>query len=97
MARKTVAGTPRLTGTHTSDMVIHMKTTLNIDDTTMRAVKSEAARRRQTMSELVEAALRTIVLPQTSTVKLPPLPSFRSGGLRVNVANRDELYRVMEW
>jgi len=85
-----------LTEFHIYDMVNHMKTTLNIDDTTMRAVKSEAARRRQTMSELVEAALRTIVLPQPSTVKLSPLPVFSSGGLRVNVANRDELYRVME-
>ena len=91
-----VARTRRLTTIHIDDMVIHMKTTLNIDDTTMRAVKSEAARRRQTMSELVEAALRTIVLPQPKAAVLPPLPRFSSGGLRVNVANREELYRVME-
>jgi len=78
------------------NMVIHMKTTLCIDDMTMRAIKCEAARRRQTMSELVEAALRTIVMPQAPAIDLPPLPRFSSGGLRVNVANRDELYRVME-
>lgn len=72
-----------------------MKTTLNIGDVTMRELKREAARRRQTMSELVEEALRTIVEPRPSAVTLPPLPAFGSGGLRVNVANRDALYDVM--
>jgi hypothetical protein len=76
-------------------MVIHMKTTLNISDVTMREVKREAARRQQTMSEMVEAALRTIIEPVQRGAKLPPLPQFRSGGLRVNIANRDTLYDVM--
>ena len=77
-------------------MVIHMKTTLNISDVTMLEVKREAARRRQTMSELVEAALRALMEPQQREVDLPPLPEFGGGGLRVNVANRDALYNVME-
>jgi len=77
-------------------MVIHMKTTLNISDVTMREVKREAARRQQTMSEMVEAALRTIVEPEPRAARLPPLPEFGGGGLRVNVANRDALYNVME-
>lgn len=72
-----------------------MKTTLNISDVTMREVKREAARRRQTMSEITEAALRTIVEPVQRRLKLPPLPKFGSGGLRVNVASRDALYNVM--
>ena len=76
-------------------MFFHMKTTLNISDVTMRAVKREAARRRQTMSAMVEAALRMIVAPEQRKVKLPPLPEFGSGGLRINVANRDALYSVM--
>lgn len=78
------------------DMVIHIKTTLNISDATMREVKREAARRGQTMSDLVEAALRTLVEPGRREAKLPPLPKFNSGGLRVNVANREALYSVME-
>lgn len=77
-------------------MVIHMKTTLNISDKTMIEIKREAARRRQTMSELVEAALRAIVEPEQRDFKLPPLPAFNGGGIRVNVANRDSLYNVME-
>lgn len=77
-------------------MVILMKTTLNISDATMLEVKREAARRRQTMSELVEAALRAVVEPEQRDVELPPLPAFSGGGLRVNVANRNALYNVME-
>ncbi len=77
-------------------MVIHMKTTLNISDVTMREIKREAARRRQTMSEVVEAALRAVVESNPEERELPPLPEFSSGGLRVNVSNRDALYNVME-
>ena len=77
-------------------MLFHMKTTLNISDTTILQVKREAARRRQTMSEFVEAALRAIMEPEQRKVDLPPLPEFSGGGFRVNVANRDALYNVME-
>lgn len=77
------------------DMYFHMKTTLTISDSTMRELKREAARRRQTMSELVEGALRIVIDPSKPPVALPPLPAFSSGGLRVNVADRDALYNVM--
>lgn len=77
-------------------MVFHMKTTLNISDATMLEVKREAVRRRQTMSELVESALRAAVKPGPRKAPLPPLPVFSGGGLKVNVANRDALYSVME-
>jgi len=84
-----------LTYFHSGNMVIHMKTTLNISDVTMREVKREAARRQQTMSEVVETALRIIVSPPKTTTELPALPEFSSGGLRVNIAHRDALYDVM--
>jgi hypothetical protein len=48
------------------------------------------------MSELVESALRMLFGSQKKTAKLPPLPEFDSGGSRVDVANRDALYEVME-
>lgn len=79
-----------------SHTVIHMKTTLTISDATMREIKREAARRGQTMSELVEAALRALLEPRQREVALPPLPEFPGGALRVDVANRDALYSVME-
>lgn len=76
-------------------MVFHMKTTLSISDSTMRAVKREAAKRGQTMSELVESALRQTLSQSKRVAKLPPLPSFSSGGSRVDVSDRNALYDTM--
>jgi hypothetical protein len=73
-----------------------MKTTLSISDATMRAVKREAARRGQTMSELVESALRQALSRTKPVAKMPPLTSFSSGGSRVDVSDRDALFNAME-
>jgi plasmid stability protein len=78
-------------------MVSHMKTTLNIDDTVMAQLRREAARQGRTMSELVEAALRLLFTSRRQQpVELPPLPSFRSGGHLVDIADREALYQAME-
>src|SRR5436190_24126097 len=64
------------TYSHITDMVFHMKTTLNIDNTVMSRLRREAARQDKTMSELVEAALRLLfhVRKRPGKKKLPPLP-----------------------
>jgi hypothetical protein len=77
-------------------MVFHMKTTLNIDDTVMSQLRREAARQGRTMSELVETALRLLFAAKRRQSELPPLPTFRSGGHLVDVADRDALYHAME-
>ena len=77
-------------------MVFHMKTTLSIDDTVMDALRREAVRSGRTMSELVETALRQLLQARHEPPHLSPLPSFDSGGARVDVSDRDALYRVME-
>ena len=77
-------------------MVIHMKTTLNIDDSVFSRLKQEAARQRKTMSELVETGLRLLFRTVKEQRDLPPLPTFRSGGHLVDISNRDALYDVME-
>lgn len=78
-------------------MVFHMKTTLVIDDQIMRRLKQEAARRRRTVSELVEAALRLFLeKPGKSQPALPPLPTFDGGTSRVDIADREALYQAME-
>jgi plasmid stability protein len=77
-------------------MVIHMKTTLNIDDGVMLQLKREAARQGRTMSDLVETALRLLLASRPRRAKLPALPSYRSGGALVDVADRDALYHAME-
>ena len=76
-------------------MVIHMKTTLNIDDTVMAELKQEAARQGRTMSELVESALRLLLSAQRQPIELPPLPTFHSE-LLVDIDDRNALYEAME-
>lgn len=73
-----------------------MKTTLVIDDTVMTRLREEAARTGQTISDLVEAALRVFLERKKRQPELPPLPSRKCGELLVNVASRDELYDLLE-
>ena len=77
-------------------MVIWMKTTLNIDDSVMALLKREAARRGCTMSKLVESALRLLLTAKECPRSMPPLPSFKSGGAMVEIADREALYDAME-
>ncbi len=80
-------------------MVFHMKTTLNIDDTVMQRLREEAARRQTTMSALVEAGLRLILdedAGRSAERALPPLPSWNAGPELVDIANREELYAVLD-
>lgn len=80
-------------------MVFHMKTTLNIDETVMRRLREEAAQRGTTMSALVEAGIRRVLTTRArsdaQSANLPPLPTWSSGGFRVDISNREELYRIM--
>lgn len=77
-------------------MVFHMKTTLVIDDGVMARLKRESARTGRTMSEIVETALRRFLQTRPDRVELSPLPSFKSGGALVDIADREALYRAME-
>src|SRR5437870_5409053 len=87
-----------LTYSHITDMVFHMKTTLNIDDTVMARLRQEAARQQKTMSELVEAALRLLFhsAQQSKKKKLRPLPKFHGGGCQIDISNREELYSILD-
>ncbi len=76
-----------------------MKTTLNIDDSVMRRLRSEAARRETTMSALVEAGLRRILADPGAAAAQgapPPLPTWRGGEPLVDIANREVLYAAMD-
>jgi hypothetical protein len=77
-------------------MFFHMKTTLTIDDTVMKALKREAAASGRTMSELVETALRMLLGNRRPAADVPELPVFDGGSARVDIANRDALYDLME-
>jgi plasmid stability protein len=84
-----------LTYYHIERMVIHMKTTLNIENGVMRSLKMRAAREGRTMSELVETALRRLLDEQPVEKDLPPLPVMVAREL-VDVSDRDALYRALE-
>jgi hypothetical protein len=75
-----------------------MKTTLNIDDTVMARLREEAVRQRKTMSELVEAALRLLFhsAKRSKKKKLRPLPTFHGGRCLVDIANREQLYSILD-
>jgi hypothetical protein len=73
-----------------------MKTTLVIDDTVMARLRREAAQQGRTISDLVEAALRSFLEKDPARGALPPLPVFDGGGTYVDVADRQALYQAME-
>lgn len=86
-----------LTHFHIDCMVFHMKTTLIINDDILIKLKEEAARRKTTISELVESALRLMLDTNKSTKKdLKPLPTFDLEGSYVDISNREELYKAMK-
>ena len=77
-----------------------MKATLEIDDALMQRLCEEAARRGTTESALVEAGLKHIldVCDKTTPDKdsRPPIPTRLSGGILIDISNRDELYRIFD-
>jgi len=74
-----------------------MKTTLMIPDPIYRRLKQRAAAGRRTISSLLAELLDAGLRAETSKRQaLPPLPSFNLGGARVDIADRDALYRAMD-
>lgn len=79
-------------------MIFHMRTTLVIDDALFRELKRRAAEENRTLSEVTQEALRRgLARPQrprpTGRVRLP---SFSMGRPRVDLADRDQLYDLLD-
>lgn len=86
-----------------------MEVTFEIDEEVLERLREEANRCGETMSSLVESALR-MALPagkirlhgerqpveSSADDPLPPLPTWKSGGFLVDISNREELYRVLD-
>ena len=77
-------------------MISHMKITLVIDDHVLDRLRREAAKRKQTVSALVESALSKFLERQAPRGPLPRLPAFDGGGASVDVADREALHRAMK-
>lgn len=77
-------------------MLFPMKTTLIIPDHLVRELKRRAARRGQTLSAVVAEVLRQGLEAPPADEELRPLPTYRMGRPKVDVADRDALYRAMD-
>jgi hypothetical protein len=81
-------------------MSFHMtRTTLVIDEQRLVDLKRLAAARRQTLSAVVDEFLRQGLERARHPKRSKPssaLPSFPMGKPRVNIADRDQLYEVLE-
>jgi hypothetical protein len=88
-----------LTDFHIINMVICMKTTLNLDDTLMRTVKEQAARTGNTVTSLVESALRELVHRERKPVRGYQFRWKTVGGAMrpgVDLVDRDQLLSELE-
>lgn len=80
-------------------MLMHMRTTLNIDDAIMKLVKKRAAESGRTITELVEHALQREVSGQQPraarfTLRWNAVAGKAQPG--IDLADRDSLYDAME-
>ena len=63
-----------------------MRTTIDIDDELLLAVKAHAAEERKTLKATVEEALRDLLArPRRGVADAPPIPVFRGRGVQPGV------------
>ena len=71
-------------------MLLCMRTTMDINDELLRAVKTHAADTRQSMKATVEQALREFLAgPDRAAPDAPPIPVFRGQGVQPAVELTD--------
>ena len=76
-----------------------MRTTIRIDETLYRRVKARAGATGQTVSEVIESAVREALRPRPASADpLPPLPTFGGSGVMpgVDLADSSALHDVMD-
>ena len=60
-----------------------MRTTIDVNDALLQAVKTHAAREHQTLKQTFEQALRAyLTRPAPATTEAPPIPVFRGQGVQ---------------
>ena len=63
-----------------------MRTTIDVNDDLLRAVKAHAAREHQTLKETFEQALRAYLARRApASGEAPPIPVFRGQGMQQGV------------
>ena len=80
-------------------MFSHMRTTIDVNDALLQAVKAHAAREHQTLKETFEQALRAyLTRPAPATTEAPPIPVFRGQGVQpgVDLTDNAALQAIMD-
>lgn len=78
-------------------MILHiLRTTLIIPEDLMRQLKKNAVDSNRTLSEVVADSLRKGLQAKRGMGKVKKLPTFSMGEAKVDVADREQLYRAME-
>ena len=80
-------------------MFSHMRTTIEINDALLQAVKAQAAREHQTLKETFERALRAyLTRPASAPTEAPPIPVFRGQGVQsgVDLTDNAALQAIMD-
>ena len=63
-----------------------MRTTIDLDDALLKAVKARAADEHRTLKEIFEQALRAYLAgPSGAKSEAPPIPTFRGNGVQLGV------------
>ena len=66
-----------------ADILSHMRTTIDINDELLRAVKAHAASERKTLKATIEEALRELLAgPRSGVADAPSIPVFRGRGVQ---------------
>ena len=79
-------------------MNFHMRTTLVIDNALFRELKRRAAEQNRTLSDVTQDALRRGLAVPTPPRRRKPgrLPTFAMGRPRVDLADRNQLYDILD-
>ncbi len=80
--------------------LLKVKAALEIYESVLQRLREEAERRKTTVSDLADGMLRLglamLESSETAPTTLPPFPIWRSGGFRVDIADREALYQVLD-
>lgn len=79
-------------------MVSHMRTTIDINDALLQAVKARAAREHKTLKETFEQALRAFLSNPAPVAHAPAIPVFRGRGVQpgVDLADSAALLAILD-
>jgi predicted CopG family antitoxin len=79
-------------------MISHMRTTLIIDDAIFRQLKKLAAEQNRSLSQVTQEVLQRGLTQSRLPARRKPvrLPTFAMGRPLVDVADRDQLYDVLD-